>query len=712
MDLSDIQRQAKADWRQRRYAAAGTGYETAIALAPHDLTNYWHLGLMHLLQDQIEAAQATWFAAIAAIDSAELEAAGAELAQILRAEGQRQFDQKMWPLAERIYTQLLEFDPAPAAVCLTLGRTYAYQGQLDEALAIWQTAIELAPDEVAAYWEQGQVWQKLEQFPAAIAAYTQAIALQPTGELHHQLGLCLAHQQQWPAATWHLQQASQLHPNFAPIAGDLGQLWLQQGDWARALASFHTAAYRQSDLATQYCAWVEQQERSQPELVANAAFLQALANPTTTMATQLALAPLLVRSGQIQVAIALYEHICQQEPGHPAATLGLSAISTLIQQQRPSVAWPNDPPTGVYDTTEARRARQVDDIALDSGIALKLTPPNTTAPEIHFSFRFPCAIPLPNTFVATIPQGTFWINSQQSSTAILTGDRHLLSDLSPEFPLLSPGHPDHLARQHALFTANVPPVQRIDGTIAVLAGLSNDMYFHWLFDVLPRLDLIDRSGIARNAIDGFLVSHHLPFQQETLACLGIPAAKILTPEQYPHLQAECLIVPAFPGSPAWMPPWACQWLRQRFLADRPATSTRLYLSRRETANRRVINEPAVLTMLAELGFQCVTLEALTVREQAALLASAEVVIAPHGSGLSNLVFCHPGTIVIEIFPPHFVYPCYWLICNVMDLPYYYLMGSAPGGAFLHHLLYPNARLEDIFVDRTELRDMLKLAGIN
>ena len=372
------------------------------------------------------------------------------------------------------------------------------------------------------------------------------------------------------------------------------------------------------------------------------------------------------------------------------------------------------PPRGIFETTEEWGTAQAAGLyhPLTPGSLITLAPPQTIHPEIHFSFRFPRQIPLGGTFVAQIPQGSFWIDPKQSSNAVLTGDRQLLGDLSPEFPLLSPGHPRDLSR-HARFRADGPPVQPIDGTIAILAGLGNNMYFHWMFDVLPRLDLLDRSGTGQAAIDGFLVSHHLPFQQETLAQLGIPAAKILTPEQYPHVRATRLLVPSFPGNPAWMPQWVCQWLQRQFLADdlAPTAPTRLYISRRETANRRLINEAAIVTLLESLGFQCVTLESRSVKEQAALLATAEVVISVHGGGLTNLVFCRPGTIVIEIFPPYFVYPCYWLVSNLVGLKYFYLIGSAAVGESVDRLLYPNPRLADVFVDLGDLQAVLELAKV-
>ncbi|MBD1921548.1 glycosyltransferase family 61 protein [Microcoleus sp. FACHB-831] len=54
----------------------------------------------------------------------------------------------------------------------------------------------------------------------------------------------------------------------------------------------------------------------------------------------------------------------------------------------------------------------------------------------------------------------------------------------------------------------------------------------------------------------------------------------------------------------------------------------------------------MINFLKKFGFEQVTLESLSVSDQAALFSSAQVVIAPHGAGLSNVVFCNRGTKVI------------------------------------------------------------------
>lgn len=102
---------------------------------------------------------------------------------------------------------------------------------------------------------------------------------------------------------------------------------------------------------------------------------------------------------------------------------------------------------------------------------------------------------------------------------------------------------------------------------------------------------------------------------------------------------------------------------------------------------------------------------MSVTQQAALLANAKAIVSPHGSALTNLVFCNKGTKVIEIFSPEYVYHCYWLVSNILGLEYYYVLGERPEGFYLHQFLNPNPRLEDIFVDPDKLLDILKFAGV-
>jgi len=223
------------------------------------------------------------------------------------------------------------------------------------------------------------------------------------------------------------------------------------------------------------------------------------------------------------------------------------------------------------------------------------------------------------------------------------------------------------------------PPTRFRGVVASLTNLWHRGYFHWLFEVLPRFHILESAGIKfdRLYIDSFLL-----FQKETLNRLGYDEDKLINAATNTCIWAEELIVPSVPGIPGVVPSWACEYLRRKFLPPstddnfRVAGNPRLiYISRERARNRRCTNEEEVSGLLKRLGFKCVFLETLRFEEQVELLSQADVVVACHGGGLSNIVFCRPGTVVIEIFSPLYVNPCYWQVSQAVNLKYYYLLGE-------------------------------------
>ena len=80
--------------------------------------------------------------------------------------------------------------------------------------------------------------------------------------------------------------------------------------------------------------------------------------------------------------------------------------------------------------------------------------------------------------------------------------------------------------------------------------------------------------------------------------------------------------------------------------------------------------------LVALGFQSLHCEDMDFDEQAAAFRQAEVVVAPHGAGLANLLFCRPGTKVLEIFPASLLRTCYWSLAEALGLDYAYVFGEA------------------------------------
>ncbi|EDP62666.1 hypothetical protein BAL199_22697 [alpha proteobacterium BAL199] len=75
---------------------------------------------------------------------------------------------------------------------------------------------------------------------------------------------------------------------------------------------------------------------------------------------------------------------------------------------------------------------------------------------------------------------------------------------------------------------------------------------------------------------------------------------------------------------------------------------RIYLGRPDGARRSLANEESLLALLSEFDFEIVRPELLPFREQVAALQSADTIVAPHGSALLTLVFCHGTKRIVEI----------------------------------------------------------------
>lgn len=275
---------------------------------------------------------------------------------------------------------------------------------------------------------------------------------------------------------------------------------------------------------------------------------------------------------------------------------------------------------------------------------------------------------------------------------------------------LSPGREANTAWRNPLHRGSRQRLRRTSDTIAVIAPRTSGAYYHWMLDVLPTVYLLQLCGIRpdRYVIHG---KRPAPFQRETMAKLGIDSRSILVSEDSLCLQAKTIVVPQL--TQGLRPQWACRFLRDALLglteyADKSGTRTRLYISRALASKRRVTNESEIAAVFADRGFQFIQPECMPLDKQLRLFASAEAIAGPHGSGLTNMLFCPPGAKVVELFSPLFVHTFFPLLSQVLGHSHYYLIGEGerpPEGT-----LPPNSR-PDMHINPNELRRLLDLAQL-
>lgn len=297
-------------------------------------------------------------------------------------------------------------------------------------------------------------------------------------------------------------------------------------------------------------------------------------------------------------------------------------------------------------------------------------------------------------FVAVVPEGRVW----GEAGCVITPIGKILWDVSREWD----ASPD----KHSIFQqATFPPVERTDESVAVLAKIGSSNYYHWMFDVLPRIHLLNLSGIE---VDKYIVPHPLAlFQYETLSILGVNRDRLIEVDSHFHLQASRLVVPALP----YEAQWACEFVRESMLRRVQPTlqcsNRRLYISRQHCIGRTVVNEQDLITALTPYGFTVVSPESISVKEQVRMFAEAEIIIGPQGSAFTNVFFCKPETQIIELMVPTFVITSTEKICSYLNLGYHRIMGTSQRNPRYQDSKWYWHGLDNIHVDAWRILHVLK-----
>lgn len=96
--------------------------------------------------------------------------------------------------------------------------------------------------------------------------------------------------------------------------------------------------------------------------------------------------------------------------------------------------------------------------------------------------------------------------------------------------------------------------------------------------------------------------------------------------------------------------WPNRHFRLIATGDREPHPTRSTYLSRATQKRKFVSEREVEAALSQRGFDIVAPETLTVDQQIETFKKSKIIIGPTGAGFANILFCSPGTIVIEIQP--------------------------------------------------------------
>jgi len=207
---------------------------------------------------------------------------------------------------------------------------------------------------------------------------------------------------------------------------------------------------------------------------------------------------------------------------------------------------------------------------------------------------------------------------------------------------------------------NTPIQAEFDTVMPLINELAFTNYYHWIIERLTLLEAAEVYEKKKGIRPQLLVSFDIkPWQKELLNILGYFEKDFLY-WKGGHARVKNLLIanmrrysenknnPYDALSPA-----ACQWIQKKVLGSvQPEKNhrfaKRIYISRYKDAERRILNEDAVMTILQKFGFERYYLIGMSVADQVNLFNGADVILSPHGAALTNLLWAKKGTKVLEI----------------------------------------------------------------
>lgn len=727
---------------------AETSYRRAIALKSDYLKAYSNLGCILIKLDKFDEAIKVYQTALAI--NPNWATLHNNLGQALQAQGKAGD-------ALSAYLTAIALQPDMVLAHYNSGKVWQLEGDHLQAGRCFQRVIELAPDNVSAYSDWGYSLMASGKLDAAMVCFQKVISHQPAFVEAYCKQFLQAEEEKQQIDE--LQQAKIACAKFlaalqkpfisAEISGylwqtyvHLGNVLFEYGSYRQAENYYHQALQiepKTPEIHLKLSRCLAKQKRQNAALMVSylakmsfsaAKFAENNASSSTTSLQGIYLsAKEWVTATQFKgaeyVEVCLKDEKSSQEGGfvYEATKLEQSRrekdFSETISEENSNL-----------DKLPESETLELECGGLNCGPCLKriyqqLSPIyEESGIQVFDKNRSQLCFNLPSTFVTVIPEGRAWVVPQKNywmicnAIGIISPDNYLLADVSREYPASLPGCHRHDPKKHRIFDIEeLAPVEKIDASVAVLSGLSGNVYFHWMVDILPRLNILRQSQIEFSKIDKFLInSIAQPFQRETLSLLGIDSSKIMESDLHPHIQAKKLIVPSFAGDLGWVQPASLKFLRQEFLKQISLQNLtypeRIYISRGKARYRRVLNEEELINYLEKFGFESVTLEEMPVAEQIALFYHAKIVVAPHGSGLTNIIFCQKETKIIELTSPHYVRHYYPVISQLLGLQHYYLIGEAFACYPLRELMYQNPLTEDIKITKSQLEALIKIIDLN
>lgn len=205
--------------------------------------------------------------------------------------------------------------------------------------------------------------------------------------------------------------------------------------------------------------------------------------------------------------------------------------------------------------------------------------------------------------------------------------------------------PKKLAK--CLLDLNPETEENIERAAVINSSYTN--YFHWVLEHLLKLRGLEKYEKETGKNVKLIIPSDTPsYIKESLNLLAPEKEKIEASEGVIHV--EKLILPSAPE----LTPKNLNWLKNKGLKNAeepPIKPSKIYISRQSSQVRKVDNFNEIEKTLKKYSIKTIEMEKYSFQEQIGMIKNSNLLIGPHGAGLTNMIWGSELKI-IELFNIH------------------------------------------------------------
>ncbi|MDZ4316520.1 MAG: glycosyltransferase family 61 protein [Azonexus sp.] len=231
-------------------------------------------------------------------------------------------------------------------------------------------------------------------------------------------------------------------------------------------------------------------------------------------------------------------------------------------------------------------------------------------------------------------------------------------------------------------------------------------YGHWLIELCTRIQYF-KTLFPNDQWDVIVSYNPAELKQiriDSLAWLGIDENRIKWADYRPRVFQELYFITSNSihshthDAAALLNLRDCALQRSREISKGP----RLFVARRSSLRRRILNEESVLDLCKKFGLNVIFPEEFNLDEQVSIFSHAEIIVGISGAALTNILFAPKNCNILALTPNQGFELFFWDIANIVGQKFSFLFGESTSPQDGSH--------SDFVIDTNILEQWLKTAG--